>query len=177
MTESTSTRSRSGAASVRLLGVDGRDLAAALATIAVMGNGPMLEQAIADAFPGSSLVIDADRGVFGVSLSMPGLLRPMAGHELSDGTLRYLALTAALLSPRPPEVLVLNEPETCLHRSLIEPLARLITAAGANSQLIVTTHSMALADHIYRANRYPPIVLQRVDGATAVSIQSIGQDD
>ena len=32
--------------------------------------------------------------------------------ELSDGTLRYLCLLAALLSPRPPTFLVLNEPET-----------------------------------------------------------------
>ncbi len=160
-----------------VLANDGRDLAAALATIADMGNGPMLDQAIDDAFPGSLLVIDADRGVFGVSLSMPGLLRPMAGHELSDGTLRYLALTAALLSPRPPEVLVLNEPETSLHPSLIEPLARLITAAAASSQLIVTTHSMVLAGHIHRATGYPPIVLQRFDGATAVKHQSLNQDD
>jgi predicted ATPase len=101
----------------------------------------------------------------------------MADHELSDGTLRYLALTAALLSPRPPEVLVLNEPETSLHPSLIEPLARLITAAADNSQLIVTTHSMALADHIHNTSGYPPVVLQRIDGATAVATQSLGRDD
>ncbi|MTA15322.1 MAG: AAA family ATPase [Actinobacteria bacterium] len=156
---------------------DGRDLAAALATIVDMGNGPMLDEAIDDGFPGSSLVIDADRGVFGISLSMPGLLRPMAGHELSDGTLRYLALTAALLSPRPPEVLVLNEPETSLHPSLIEPLARLITAAADHSQLIVTTHSMPLAEHIQRASGYPPTMLQRLDGATAVTSRGLDHGD
>src|SRR4051794_35203835 len=44
-----------------------------------------------------------------------GLLRPLSGAELSDGTLRYLLWVAALLTPRPPALLVLNEPETSLH--------------------------------------------------------------
>ena len=42
--------------------------------------------------------------------------------ELSDGTLRYLCLLAVLLSPRPPELLALNEPETSIHADLLEPL-------------------------------------------------------
>jgi predicted ATPase len=43
---------------------------------------------------------------------------------LSDGTLRYLLWAAALLTPRPPEMLVLNEPETSLHPELIGPVPR-----------------------------------------------------
>ncbi len=54
-------------------------------------------------------------GTFEVTLRQPGLLRPLRAAELSDGTLRYLLLAAALLTPRPPELLVLNEPETSLH--------------------------------------------------------------
>jgi hypothetical protein len=38
--------------------------------------------------------------------------RPLEASERSDGTLRYLCLAAALLTPRPPELLALNEPET-----------------------------------------------------------------
>ena len=49
--------------------------------------------------------------------------RPAAARwsaaELSDGTLRYLLWVAALLTPRPPELLVLNEPETSLHPDLL----------------------------------------------------------
>ena len=59
-------------------------------------------------------------------MSQPGLLRPLKAAELSDGTLRYLLWIAALLSPRPPELLVLNEPETSLHPDLLPALARLI---------------------------------------------------
>jgi len=51
---------------------------------------------------------------------------------------------AALLSPRPPALLVLNEPETSLHPELIEPLAELIAAASKNSQVIVVSHSSRL---------------------------------
>jgi hypothetical protein len=51
-------------------------------------------------------------------------LRRLSAAELSDGTLRYLLLVAALLTPRPPELLVLNEPETSLHPELLPALAR-----------------------------------------------------
>ena len=60
-----------------------------------------------------------------------GLLRPLKAAELSDGTLRYLLLVAALLTPRPPELLVLNEPETSLHPDLLPALARLIRGLRA----------------------------------------------
>jgi predicted ATPase len=50
-----------------------------------------------------------------------GLLRPLKASELSDGTLRYLLLVAALLSPRPPALMILNEPETGLLPDLLPP--------------------------------------------------------
>ena len=37
-------------------------------------------------------------GFFDVAMRQPGLLRPLRTTELSDGTLRYLMLVAALLS-------------------------------------------------------------------------------
>jgi predicted ATPase len=57
-----------------------------------------------------------------------GMHRPLEAHELSDGTLRYLCLVAALLSPRPPQLLALDEPETSLHPDLLGPLAEQIAA-------------------------------------------------
>ncbi|HCP65297.1 MAG TPA: ATP-binding protein, partial [Hyphomonadaceae bacterium] len=64
--------------------------------------------------------------------------------ELSDGTLRYLLLVAALLSPAPPSLMVLNEPETSLHPDLLAPLARLVVTAARRTQLIIVTHAPAL---------------------------------
>jgi hypothetical protein len=69
---------------------------------------------------------------------------PDALGELSDGTLRFLLWAAALLSPEPPSLMVLNEPETSLHPDLVQPLATLIRAAGAVTQVLVITDSNAL---------------------------------
>ncbi|MBU8867270.1 AAA family ATPase [Paenarthrobacter aromaticivorans] len=122
----------------------GKDLAAALQTLREVGFERQLDAAVDHAFPGSRLEIAVSDGRFSVELRQPGMLRPMKASELSDGTLRFLLLTAALLTPRPPELMVLNEPETSLHVDLMPALAGLIVQASANSQMIVVTHSEAL---------------------------------
>ncbi len=87
-----------------VLAHDGADLAAALETVRDLGRGDELDAAVSRAFPGSRLAVHADDGRFEIALHQDGLLRPLTGAELSDGTLRYLFLVAALLSPRPPEL-------------------------------------------------------------------------
>ncbi len=125
---------------------DGADLAAALQTIREIGDAPVLDAAVNDAFPGASITVADRNGLFDVEMHQPGLLRPLGVAELSEGTLRYLLLVAALLSPRPPPLLVLNEPEASLHPDLIPPLARLIGAAAARSQVVVVSHAPALVE-------------------------------
>jgi len=104
-----------------------------------------LDVAVDAAFPGSRVEIVSDRGRFELVLRQHGLLRPLSVAELSDGTLRYLLWVAALLTPRPPVLLVLNEPETSLHPDLLRPLGELIVAASARTQVVTVTHSRALA--------------------------------
>ena len=128
-----------------VLAPDGSDLAAALQTIREIGDPGTLDRTVADAFPGAAVEIETEAGRFTLAMRQPGLLRPLAAEELSDGTLRYLLLVAALLSPRPPQLLVLNEPETSLHPDLLPALARLIASAATRSQVVVVTHSAALA--------------------------------
>jgi predicted ATPase len=127
-----------------VLANDGADLAAAIQTIREVGLQEALSNAVADAFPGSQLSVDINSGRFEVAMAQYGLLRPLSAAELSDGTLRYLLWIAALLTPRPPELMVLNEPETSLHPDLLPALARLIAAAAEKSQLIVVTHAPRL---------------------------------
>jgi predicted ATPase len=157
-----------------VLSHDGRDLAAALQTINEIGMSENLHGAIRQAFPGASLEIehDEDSGMFSVLMRMPGLKRPLRARELSDGTLRYLCLLAALLSPRPPAFLALNEPETSLHPDLLEPLARQMVNAARNSQLWVVTHSEKLAELVEKHSGEAPIRLQLANGETRV----VGQD-
>jgi predicted ATPase len=135
-----------------VLSHDGADLAAALQTIRENGDAVGLDQAIELAFPGSRVSVENEGGGrLGLRLHQHGLLRPLAAAELSDGTLRYLLWAAALLAPRPASLLVLNEPETSLHWQLLAPLAQLITAAAARSQIIAVSHSQTLVSALHRA--------------------------
>ncbi|HEX5235904.1 MAG TPA: AAA family ATPase [Silvibacterium sp.] len=127
---------------------DGSDLAAALQTIIEVRSDETLGKTIEDAFPGSHLYVEERNGRFELQLRQHGLLRPLSAAELSDGTLRYLLWTAALLTPRPPELMVLNEPETSLHPELLPALARLIVAAAHQTQIIVVSHAQSLIDSL-----------------------------
>ncbi len=150
--------------STPVLAHDGRDLAAALRTIQEIGDEKALASAVDRVVPGARLnVVDGTL----VRLVTPGLYRPLDARELSDGTLRYLCLAAALLSPRPPPLLALNEPETSLHESVLPGLADLMAAVPRETQLWVTTHARALADAL--ATRGAKVVeLEKVDGETRV---------
>ncbi|MFZ2630350.1 MAG: AAA family ATPase [Desulfosalsimonadaceae bacterium] len=72
---------------------------------------------------------------------------PLKPHHLSDGTLRFICLTTALLQPDPPSTIIIDEPELGLHPYAIEILAELITAASKRTQLIISTQSPALVDY------------------------------
>jgi predicted ATPase len=152
-----------------ILDHEGRDLAASIQTIVEVGDSGLLQACVADAFPGSQLEIAEMGGRFELLLHVHGLLRPLTAAELSDGTLRYLLLIAALLSPRPPALMVLNEPETSLHPELRGPLARLIIAAAARSQLIVVTHATDLVDTLAACDAVRRIEFIKDFGETRVA--------
>ncbi|MGB8944831.1 MAG: AAA family ATPase [Streptomyces sp.] len=157
-----------------VLGHDGADLAAALQTIREIGDPAALDAAVDDAFPGSRVRTVDSGGRFELQLHQRGLTRPLGAAELSDGTLRYLLWTAALLTPRPPSLLVLNEPETSLHPDLLRPLADLILTATKDTQVVLVTHARPLAEAVAkRAVRHRVDVnsleLFKESGQTAVA--------
>lgn len=153
-----------------VLAHDGADLAAALQTIVEIGDAGALAAAVADAFDGARVVIASDDDArFRIEFHAPGVYRPLDAAELSDGTLRYLALLAALLSPRSPELLVLNEPETSLHPRVLEPLGRQIVDAARRSQVIVVSHAAPLVDAICQARDAVRVELHKQDGETRVA--------
>lgn len=127
-----------------VLSHDGRDLAAAWQTIREIGDPRALDAAVADAFPGAKVDVVENEGRFSLQFTQHGLLRPLSAAELSDGTLRYLLWIAALHTPRPPPLMVLNEPETSLHPDLLPALARLIAHASLRSQVWVVSHASRL---------------------------------
>ena len=154
------------------LASDGADLAAAIATIMEVGAEDELAEAVEDAFPGTTLDVSASDGAFEVEVRQRGLLRPLRTAELSDGTLRYLLLIAALLTPRPPPLMVFNEPETSLHPDLIPPLGRLLIRAAERSQIMVISHSGDLVSGLVKADA-TLVSLQKELGETVLAEQEV----
>lgn len=145
---------------------DGSNLAAALQTIIEIRSDEALAMALEDAFPGSRLSVQSQNGRFELLLQQHGLLRTLSAAELSDGTLRYLLWAAALLTPRPPELMVLNEPETSLHPDLLPALARLIIGAAKNTQIIVVSHATQLVAELTDATTCTHLRLLKEFGET-----------
>ena len=153
---------------------DGRDLAAAIQTILEIGDDDALNDAVSDAFPGARLaVVPAEDGRFHLEFQQNGLLRPLSAAELSDGTLRYLLWVAALLTPRPPPLMVLNEPETSLHPDLLPALGRLIRRAANETQVWVVSHAPRLIATLEQADACNSVHLQKDLGQTEVAGQSM----
>jgi predicted ATPase len=147
---------------------DGSNLAAALQTITEIRSDDALATTLEDAFPKSRLYVEDRNGRFELQLQQHGLLRALSAAELSDGTLRYLLWTAALLTPRPPELMVLNEPETSLHPDLLPALARLILAAALHTQIVVVSHAQALIETLTIASLCTHLHLQKEFGETSL---------
>lgn len=156
-----------------VLSDSGDDLAAAIQTIIEGGNGARLAAAVDRAFPGSSVGIKVEGGIFHPTLRQAGMLRALSAAEISDGTLRYLLLCAALLTIRPPELMVLNEPETSLHTDLLPAVAELIVDASKYCQIVVVTHSAVLIEGLQRGGNASRHELVKELGETAISGQGL----
>ncbi len=88
---------------------------------------------------------------------------PFHVSQLSDGTLRFIALATALLQPSPPATILIDEPELGLHPQALDVLANLILQAQQRTQLIVSTQSAPLL------NAFEPdqiVVIDREEGAS-----------
>jgi predicted ATPase len=154
-----------------VLADDGGDLAAAIQTIVEAGFDD-LPRAVADAFDGAEASVAVHDGLFELQLRQRGMLRPLRAAELSDGTLRFLLWGAALLTPRPPSLMVLNEPETSLHPDLLAPLAAMIRTAAATTQVVVVTHSRTMREHL-DTDQSSEIELLKEWGETLVAGQTM----
>lgn len=148
---------------------DGADLAAALETVRhIRADMTDIDEVIDEAFPGASLTSVTEAGRSRLSLKLADMPRALAAHELSDGTLRYLALVAALAGYRLPSFIALNEPEASLHPTLLEPLARLISRAASQSRVLVVTHAETLANAIAEQTGILPRRVIKSSGATTI---------
>ncbi|MFZ2445972.1 MAG: AAA family ATPase [Syntrophobacteraceae bacterium] len=88
--------------------------------------------------------------------------------SLSDGTLRFIALTTLFLQPEEflPSVILVDEPELGLHPHAITLLAAMVRQVSVKAQVILSTQSSLLLDHF---NPEDVLVADRVDDSTQIS--------
>jgi len=84
-------------------------------------------------------------------------------HSFSDGTLRFIALSTLLLQPDPPSLIIVDEPELGLHPFAITQLADMFRATATTHQLLVSTQSVTLLNHLDPEDL---IITEQHDGAT-----------
>jgi predicted ATPase len=126
-----------------------------------------LDAAVEAAFPGARLVIPEPGRMASFGMIFPEFpQRLFEMSELSDGTLRYLALAGALLSYRQPPFIALNEPESSLHPGLAPAVARLVVDAARRGQIWLVTHSEALAQAVAATGAGKVRTVSRHEGAT-----------
>lgn len=92
--------------------------------------------------------------------------------SLSDGTLRFAAITAALFQPSPPKMLFLEEIENGIHPTRMRLLMELLMsrAEKGDTQIFITTHSPVLLDWI-KEEYYNHVFFcaRKEDGSTEVT--------
>ncbi len=89
---------------------------------------------------------------------------PMQPFHLSDGSIRFICLTTALLQPSPPSTIIIDEPELGLHPEAIGILSELIQDAAKRTQVVIATQSPLLLDQFAVENI---IVVNRKDGQSS----------
>jgi predicted ATPase len=157
---------------------DGSNLAAVFASLVHIRHDTVsLDLAIEDAFPGATLAVPMPEREASFGMIFPDHPRRVfQASELSDGTLRYLALMGALLALRLPAFVALNEPESSLHPDLLEPLARLIAKASERTQIWLVTHSERLAAALAKYGNVRPRTVIKKDGETWIEgLKQIGR--
>jgi predicted ATPase len=70
-------------------------------------------------------------------------------HQLSDGTLRTMALVSLLAQPESdlPSVVAIDEPEIGLHPYALEIIAALVKSASVHCTVVLATQSAGLVNH------------------------------
>lgn len=90
---------------------------------------------------------------------------PFKAHMLSDGSLRFMCLTALLLQPVSllPDTILIDEPELGLHPYAITVLGDIFKQVAEDRQLIISTQSVELVNELSPED---VIVVDQVDGAS-----------
>jgi len=100
-----------------------------------------------------------------VRLRERGLRMSVPAWGMSDGTLRFLAHLAVVYSPDPPSLMCFEEPENYIHPGLSELMVDLLKSASYRTQVLVSTHSPYIVDHLESEDLF---IVEKEEGRTKV---------
>ena len=90
----------------------------------------------------------------------------LSPNQLSVGTFKTIALLFYLLTETR-TLLLLEEPEVCVHHGLLASILELMRTKTANQQVVISTHSDFVLDHVEPRSIYA--VVRSQDGETEIS--------
>jgi hypothetical protein len=90
----------------------------------------------------------------------------LSPNQLSEGTFKTIALLFYLLTETR-TLLLLEEPEVCVHHGLLASILELMRTESANQQVVMSTHSDFVIDHVEPRSIFA--VVRSEDGETAIS--------
>jgi len=162
-------RAPTGVKEVRHIGLMGEELAAFLNTLKTQAPKQFstVERALHSLIPSITGIRTEVNKVGEVELSLMEGEIAMPARVLSEGTLRALGLLALSGVNEPPAVIGFEEPENGVHPRRIGDIAKILEnrAESGDTQLIVTTHSPILPDHIDNKSLF---VCQKRDNGTTI---------
>ena len=96
--------------------------------------------------------------------------REFPAPVLSDGTLRFAALTAAFFQPDMPGIMAIEEIENGIHASRIQLLLELFRtqAETTKTQIFATTHSPAILDWLQEEDYKPTFLCNESTGESSI---------
>lgn len=154
---------------VRHVGLMGEELAAFLNTLKNLDPKQFIavQRSIHALIPSITGIETEVNKVGEVELSVVEGAISMPARVVSEGTLRVLGLLALGGVKEPPAVIGFEEPENGVHPRRIRDIAKILTerAESGTTQLIVTTHSPILPDHVPHAALY---VCRKEKGSTNI---------
>ena len=75
-----------------------------------------------------------------------GVSREFFAKQMSDGTLRAFSILLAMLQPRRPRLIVVEEPEIAIHLGALASLVEIFRNQSETMQILLTTHSADIVD-------------------------------
>lgn len=93
----------------------------------------------------------------------------LSPSQLSEGTFKTLALIFYLVTDKS-SVLMVEEPEVCVHHGLLSSIVELIKIYSSDKQIIISTHSDSVLDKVEIANVFK-VRRSRENGSEVSSIK------